>query len=158
MSDMSDRSQTANLPAIPTRQPAPLSRDIIKEIAIDIGKEVAAHIETMYPKAVEATSSTFLLSVRNCVYNQIMAALETIDEDEIRRRLEDRRAFPVLCSNGHHGNFYMSGHAGDSSAGKLFCPGDRQHHIPLFGSLANPCCSTGGISSRDFLSEWGCRS
>lgn len=74
-------------PAIPERQIEPLSRDIIKEIAMDIGKEVAAHIETMYPKAVQAESSTFLLSVRNCTYNQIMAALDTVDEVAIRERL-----------------------------------------------------------------------
>lgn len=73
--------------------PEPLSRDIIKAIAMDIGKQVAAYIEVMYPDAVKATSSTFLLSVRNCVFNEIMAALETIDENAIRARLEDRRVF-----------------------------------------------------------------
>jgi hypothetical protein len=88
---MTDKQTTAL--AVQTKEPTPLSRDIIKEIALDIGKEVAAHIETMYPKAVEAASSTFLLSVRNCTYNQIMAALETIDEDAIRQRLEDRKRF-----------------------------------------------------------------
>ena len=82
-----------NLPAIPAQPPAPLSRDIIKEIALDIGKEVATHIEVMYPKAVEATTKNMLLSVRNCIYNEIMAALETVDENDIRRRLEERRAF-----------------------------------------------------------------
>jgi hypothetical protein len=88
-----DRStDTANLPA-PANPPAPISRDIVKQIAMDIGKEVASHIEVMYPKAVEATSSTFLLSVRNCVHNEIMAALETIDEEAILHRLEERRAF-----------------------------------------------------------------
>jgi hypothetical protein len=86
-------TETANLPAIPAQSPAPLSRDIIKEIAMDIGKEVAAHIETMYPQAVEATSKNMLLSVRNCIHNEIMAALETIDENEIRERLERRRQF-----------------------------------------------------------------
>ena len=76
------------IPAAP-----PLSQDIIKEIAMDIGKEVAAHIEIMYPAAVQAASSTFLLSVRNCVYNQIMASLEVIDEQQIRERLVARRKF-----------------------------------------------------------------
>lgn len=88
---MADNQTT--LPALPKREVEPLSRDVIKEIAMDIGKEVAAHIETMYPKAVEATSSTFLLSVRNCTYNEIMAALETIDEAAIRERLEARKQF-----------------------------------------------------------------
>jgi hypothetical protein len=67
---MSDQPKTA-LPANPE-----LSRQLVGEIAMDIGKEVAAHIETMYPKAVEAARSTFLLSVRNCVYNEIIADLE----------------------------------------------------------------------------------
>lgn len=76
-----------NLPAMP---PQPVPRDLIKEIALDVGKEVAAHIETMYPQAVAATPSTFLLSVRNKVYNQIMAAIEDQDEDAIRERLRRR--------------------------------------------------------------------
>lgn len=71
----------------------PVSSDIIKEIAMDIGKEVASHIETMYPKAVEVTSKSMLLSVRNKVYNEIMAALSTTDESEIRERLAVRKAF-----------------------------------------------------------------
>jgi hypothetical protein len=70
-----------------------LSRELVKEIAMDIGKEVASHIETMYPKAVAAASSTFLLSVRNCVFNEIIAALDTIDEEAIRNRLEVRKRF-----------------------------------------------------------------
>jgi hypothetical protein len=84
---MSDELKTT-LPAKPD-----LDRQLIAEIAMDIGKEVAAHIETMYPAAVEATGSTFLLSVRNTVHNEIMAALETIDESDIRRRLAARKQF-----------------------------------------------------------------
>jgi len=61
------------------------------EIAIDIGTEVAAHIETMYPQAVEATTPNMLISVRGCVVNEIMAALETIDEEAIKMRLERRK-------------------------------------------------------------------
>ncbi|QCO00540.1 hypothetical protein D3093_35440 (plasmid) [Azospirillum argentinense] len=68
-------------------------RELIKAIAMDIGKDVVAYVEVMYPKAVEATSSTFKLSLRNCVYNEIMAALEVIDADEIRTRLEERKKF-----------------------------------------------------------------
>jgi len=71
----------------------PLSRDIIKEMAMDIGKEVAAYIEVQYPEAVKATSSTFLLSVRNCTYNEIMAAIEPKTESAIRARIADRKVF-----------------------------------------------------------------
>lgn len=87
---MSDQPST-DLTVLPKAEP--ISRDVVKQIAMDIGKDVAAHIEVMYPQAVEAASSTFLLSVRNHVYNEIMAALETIDEEEILARLETRRGF-----------------------------------------------------------------
>ena len=75
-------------------QPAqPIPRDLIKEIAMDIGKDTAAYIEYMYPDAVKAASSTLLLSVRNSVYNDIMAALEITDEAAIRARLEAHKVF-----------------------------------------------------------------
>lgn len=67
------------------------SRELIKAIAMDIGKEVAAYIEVQYPEAVKATSSTFLLSVRNSIHNQIMAAIEVNDAGEIAVRLERRK-------------------------------------------------------------------
>lgn len=60
---------------------------------MDIGKEVVAYIEVQYPKSIEATSSTFKLSVRNCIYNQIMAAIDVSDTGDIRARLETRKKF-----------------------------------------------------------------
>lgn len=78
--------------AVEVLQP-PISRDVVKQIAMDIGKEVASHIETMYPDAVKATSKNMLLSVRNTVHNEIMAALGEIDEGAILRRLEARKQF-----------------------------------------------------------------
>ena len=75
-------------------KPAPSwSKELIQAIAMDIGKDVVAYIEVQYPKAVEATSSTFKLSVRNCIYNQIMAAIEVSDEGQIKARLRDRKKF-----------------------------------------------------------------
>lgn len=68
-------------------------RELVKAIAMDIGKAVAAHIEVQYPAAVTAASSTFLLSVRNCTYNEIIAALDTTDADAIRERLDGRKTF-----------------------------------------------------------------
>lgn len=73
-----------------TDQQSP-DRDLVKLIAMDIGKEVVAYIEYMYPEAIKATSSTFKLSVRNCVHNQIMAALEVNEEGAIIARLADRK-------------------------------------------------------------------
>lgn len=43
----------------------PDPKDLFKQVAMDIGKEVVHHIETMYPAAIEAVPSTFKLSVRN---------------------------------------------------------------------------------------------
>jgi hypothetical protein len=73
-------------------QPA-MRTELIKDIAMDIGKETAAYIEVMYPEAVKAASSTFLLSLRNPIYNEIMAALDVTDENDIRVRLDDRKIF-----------------------------------------------------------------
>ena len=70
-----------NLPTIYTR-------DLIKEIAMDIAKEVVHYIDHMYPTAVKAASSTFKLSVRNSIYNEIMAAIQVNDEGQIIARLE----------------------------------------------------------------------
>lgn len=68
-------------------------KSLIREIAMDIGKEVVHHIEIMYPKAIDATPSTFKLSVRNCVHNEIIAAIQVSDEGEIIARLAERKAF-----------------------------------------------------------------
>ena len=76
-----------------TKPPAPISRDLIKEIAMDIGKNVVAYIEVQYPEAIKATSSTFSLSVRNTIYNKIMAALEITDEREIIEMLARHKRF-----------------------------------------------------------------
>lgn len=70
-----------------------ITSEIVKRIAMDVGKDTAAYIEVMYPEAVEAASSTFLLSLRNHVYNQIMAAIELNYPLDIEKRLADRAAF-----------------------------------------------------------------
>ena len=72
---------------------ADAAKALVKEIALDIGKEVVAYIEVMYPQAITSTSSTFKLSVRNCIYNEIMAAIQVSDEGKIRARLKDRKKF-----------------------------------------------------------------
>ncbi len=79
-----------------TRHALPDVRDktdvLVKDIAFDIGKAVAHHIEMMYPSALEATSKSMLLSVRNSVYNEIMAAIKVNDAGEIVVRLKRRKA------------------------------------------------------------------
>lgn len=68
-------------------------RALVFAIAKDIGKEVAHHIETMYPKAVEATSPSMLRSVEGCVINEILAAISVSDEGQILTRLASRKRF-----------------------------------------------------------------
>lgn len=64
---------------------------LLKGVALDIGKEVVAYVERMYPQAVTATSSTFTLSLRNCIFNEIMDAMKETDPDAILARLDRRR-------------------------------------------------------------------
>ena len=66
---------------------------IFKAMAMDIGKEVVAYVDVMYPNAAKACSSTFRLSLRNVIYNEIMAAMEVNEEGAIIRRLKDRAEF-----------------------------------------------------------------
>ncbi len=80
---------TTNLPA---KTGNDADRELISEVAMDIGKEVVHYIETMYPAALAAVSGSARLSIRNHVHNQIMAALDTIDADAIRERLKRRKA------------------------------------------------------------------
>jgi hypothetical protein len=67
------------------------SRDLIEAIAKDVGDAVVAHVTMMYPAAIEATPSTFRLSLRNTVINEILASIKTSDADAIVRRLAERK-------------------------------------------------------------------
>lgn len=78
---------TEILPAHPD-----LDLALVREIAMDIGKAAVEHLEIMYPAALAAVPKTARLSLRNCIHNEIMAALETIDADAIRARLDERKA------------------------------------------------------------------
>jgi hypothetical protein len=69
----------------------PWTDALIRQIAMDIGKEVVHHIEIMYPAAISACPSTFKISVRNCVHNEIMAAIRVNDEGQIIARLDRRK-------------------------------------------------------------------
>ena len=68
-----------------------LSVDIIRRMAQDIAAAVADHIEMMYPAAVKATTPNMLVSVKGCVFNEIIAAVGTNDVAEIEARLIRRK-------------------------------------------------------------------
>ena len=67
-------------------------RELIKEVAKDIGVEVADHLRRMYPAAFNANPDTFRVSIRNGIYNEIVAALDLGSADDIRKRLDRRKA------------------------------------------------------------------
>lgn len=69
------------------------TKALVRAMAMDIGKEVVSRIRIMYPAAIAACPSTFPLSVRNCIHNEIMAAIEITDEGRIIARLDDRKKF-----------------------------------------------------------------
>lgn len=78
---------TTDLPA-----KANMDRQLVAQIAMDIGKEAVSHLRVQYPDAFKALGPSGQLSLRNHVHNQIMAALETTDADEIAARLKRRAA------------------------------------------------------------------
>ena len=70
-----------------------ISRDLIKAIAEEIGRQTVAYVEVMYPEAITATSSTFKLSLRNHIHNEIVAIADLHDELTIRARLGSMAKF-----------------------------------------------------------------
>lgn len=90
---MPDTSQTTAIARVePPLAREAFPRELVKDIAMEIGKEVASHIERMYPKAIEATSRNMLLSLRNSVHNDIMAAVDALAEGKAEAWLAERRA------------------------------------------------------------------
>ncbi len=74
------------LPAVPNSD-----RELVKEIAMDIGKAAVSHLRLMYPDAANALGKSGQLSLRNTVFNEIIAAIDVIDANDIRSRLERRK-------------------------------------------------------------------
>ena len=85
--------RSVQLEQSPLRREEGISKELIKAIAMEIGKGTVAYVEVMYPEAIKATSSTFKLSLRNHIYNDIMAIAELNTEQTIRQNLQDRSSF-----------------------------------------------------------------
>jgi hypothetical protein len=68
-------------------------RELVKEIARDIGEQAVSHLRIMYPLAYETLGKSGQRSLRNVVFNEIMEALKTVDAESIRDRLQERRAY-----------------------------------------------------------------
>lgn len=69
-----------------------IPRDLLKAMAALVGKSTVAYVEVMYPEAIKATSSTFKLSLRNHIHNDIMHLTTLHTEAEMRKWLADHEA------------------------------------------------------------------
>jgi hypothetical protein len=80
-------SDDPKLPAVP---PTPdfLTDDLVRKIAMDVGKEVVEYIEWMYPKMFEAVAKSAKSSVRHCVYNRLMEAVKAANEGRVEQMLD----------------------------------------------------------------------
>ena len=58
---------------------------------MDIGQEAVSYLRVMYPAAHATLGPSGHTSLRNWLRTEIMAALDTMDADGIRARLESRR-------------------------------------------------------------------
>jgi hypothetical protein len=64
---------------------------LISDVAMEIGKEMVAYLEMMYPDVYAAMNSGCKLSIRNHIHNDIMWAIKNRDEGEYRRWILTRK-------------------------------------------------------------------
>lgn len=86
----------ANEPAI-----VDFSEVLVRQIAMDVGKQVAFHIETQYPAMFDAVAAkSAALSIRNTAYNAIMEAVKAANQGQVdqmlKRHDEHRRSIRKL--------------------------------------------------------------
>ena len=73
-----------NLPAT-----VEFSDALVRQIAMDVGKQVVAHIEYAYPDACRAVAwKSARPSIRNCTHNAIMEAVKAANHGEVEPMLE----------------------------------------------------------------------
>lgn len=74
---------TSDLPAV-----VEFGEALVRQIAMDCGKQVVAHIEQMYPRMFDNVSkASASLSIRNTAYNSIMEAVSAANKGEIELML-----------------------------------------------------------------------
>lgn len=75
---------TNKLPAV-----VDFSEALVRQIAMDVGKQVAFHIETQYPGMFDAVAAkSAALSIRNTTYNSIMEAVKAANKGEVETMLK----------------------------------------------------------------------
>lgn len=72
-----------NLPAT-----VDFSEALVRQIAMDVGKQVVDHIDGMYPQMFANVSKTSAsMSIRNTAYNAIMEAVKAANNGEVELML-----------------------------------------------------------------------
>lgn len=66
---------------------------MISAIAMDVGKEMVAYLEVMYPDVFERMNSGCKLSIRNHIHNDIIAAMDVGSAENHLVRLKKRADF-----------------------------------------------------------------
>lgn len=79
-----------------TNLPKPISPslDAVRKIAMDVGKQVVAHIENSHSEMFSTVASvkSTKLSIRNATYNAIMAAVNAADEGRDEQQIASNEA------------------------------------------------------------------
>ena len=70
-------------------KPVGPTEEVVRRIAMDVGKQVVHHIETMYPDMPKAVAwKSARLSIRNTTHNAIMAAVNAADVGRAEQSIE----------------------------------------------------------------------
>lgn len=62
-------------------------------VGMDMGKEMVAYLEVMYPDVFEKMNSGCRLSIRNHICNDFVAVMEIVGAENHLDRLKERAAF-----------------------------------------------------------------
>lgn len=62
-------------------------------VGLDMGKEMVAYLEVMYPDVFEKMNSGCRLSIRNHILNDFVAAMEIVGAENHLERLKERARF-----------------------------------------------------------------
>lgn len=62
-------------------------------VGMDMGKQMVAYLEVMYPDVFEVMNSGARLSVRNHICNDFVAVMEIVGADNHLERLKERATF-----------------------------------------------------------------
>lgn len=70
----------------------PEYHDLIKELAWEVSRNVIDHHKFVYSSIFSNAPSTFPISLRNSIYNQIQSAIKCHTDEDIKRWIADSAA------------------------------------------------------------------